>query len=145
MPKEILPVEAEQMRAILQRYDNDHKPITIHNLNDPPKTPYRYQKFPKMLYNHEQSEPAHEVIKSAIVGSSVIEEAVHVRAKVVTIIVHNESNYEEYLAAGWREDPPPFRAEPDDTLSPAYQAEAQRADARLDRKPGRPRKEVVAA
>ena len=43
MQKEITPVEAEQLRSILQRYDNDHKPIAIHNLNDPPKTPYRYQ------------------------------------------------------------------------------------------------------
>jgi hypothetical protein len=145
MSQALTPVEAEQMRSILQRYDNDRKPVQIHNLNDPPKVPYRYQKFPKMLYNHEQSEPAHEVTKSAIVGSSVIEERVHVRAKVVTIIVHNESDLAEYLADGWREDAPEFRADLEDTLSRAYEAEAARADDQLRRKPGRPRKDAGAA
>ena len=145
MQKEITPVEAEQLRSILQRYDNDHKPIAIHNLNDPPKTPYRYQKFPKMLYNHDESEPAHEITKSAIVGSSVIEETVHVRAKVVSMIVHNERDFEKAIADGWREDAPEFRDEPADTLSAAYKAEANRADEQLRRRPGRPKKETVAA
>lgn len=143
MPKEITPVEAEQLRSILQRYDNDHKPIAIYNLNDPPKVPYRYQKFPKMLYNHEESAPAHEETRTAVVGSSVLEETVHIRAKVVTLIVANEQQYQDALAEGWREDAPEFRDEPEDTLSAKYQAEAQTADAAL--RPKSKRKEAVAA
>lgn len=141
MPKEITPVEAEQLRSILQRYDNDHKPVAIHNLNDPPKTQYRYQKFPKILYNHHESEPAHEVIKSAIVGNSVVEEAIHVRAKVVTMVVQNEEALEAALADGWSENPPEYREEPEEVLSAKYQSEAEAADAQLHRKPGRPRKQ----
>ena len=141
MPQPLTAVEAEQMRSLLQRYDSEHKPIQVHNINDPPKTPYRFQEFPQMVYNHQESAPAHNETRTAIVGSSVLEETVHVRAHVEYKIVKNAEELREALDSGWSVDPPEFREEPEYALSASNRAEVERAEATLvaARKRGRPR------
>lgn len=137
------PTDIEKMRAMVQDYDNQHKPVQVHDLNNPPKEPYRYQKFPKMLYNHEQSQPAHEETRSAIVGSSVIEESVHVRAKVVTLIVHSEEDLQAALADGWQTMPPNYSDEPENNLDPKFQREVEGIETQLAAvRRGRLRKEA---
>jgi hypothetical protein len=128
-PKELTAQEAEQLRTLLARYDGQRKPITVTNLNDPPKTPYHFQKFPMMVYDHEASFPAHDETRTAIVGSSVLEETYHVRAHVASRVVHTEAQLKEALAEGWRETPPPFRELPPETLSDAALAEADQLNA----------------
>ena len=136
MPTEISPIEAEQMRALLAKYDSQHKPATIHNLNDPPKVPYRHQKFPMMVYNHAESFPAHTETRSAIVGSSVLEETIHVKAHIHTALVQNEHQLRQALESGWSTEAPEFREDVPDTLSESAKAEVKKID-------GRRRKEMV--
>ncbi len=136
MSNELSPMEAEQMRALLAKYDSKHKPATIHNLNDPPKVPYRHQKFPMMVYNHAESFPAHTETRSAIVGSSVLEETIHVKAHISTALVQDEKQLQKAIENGWSTEAPVFREDVPDTLTETAKDEVRKID-------GRRRKEMV--
>ncbi len=141
--EQISASDVEKMRAIVQGYDNQRKKAPIHDLNNPPREPYRFQKFPMMVYNLAQSQPAHEETRSAIVGSSVIEERVHIRAKVVSMVVHSEEDLKAALANGWSKNAPNFADEPEGGLSAKYQREVETIEEQLAgaRRRGNPHKE----
>lgn len=119
--------EIERMRQIVQQHDSQRKPIQIVDLNNPPKEPYRFQKFPKMVYDLTHSEPGH----------------------VVNRIVRSEDDLEAALAQGWSESAPAYSDERIEPLSPVYAAQAQRVDEQLAAgrpgRPGRPRHNVEVA
>ena len=140
MSMELTATEAEQMRGLLAKYDSQHKKIEIHNINEQPRVPYRHQKFPMMMYNHEKSYPAHTETKTAIVGSSVLEETIHIKAKVSTRIVHSEHEMESAKVEGWSTTPPEFREEPEETMSDEIRKEMESV---VKRGPGRPPKAVA--
>ena len=54
MIDQLSPEEIERMRAIVAQHDQTNKGgIKEFDLNDPPKVPYRYQEYPKVVYDHE--------------------------------------------------------------------------------------------
>ena len=118
--------EIERMRRIVQQHDSEKKPMQIYNLNDPPREPYRFQKFPMMLFDHAHSHPG----------------------RIVRMVANNEGELEKALENGWNEKPPAYREERVEPLSAAYQAEANRVDAQIQeankRGPGRPKRSEVA-
>jgi hypothetical protein len=140
MSEQISAADAEQLRQILQRYDLEHKPVQIINLNDPPKVSYKFQKFPMVVYDHRASQPAHEELRSAIVGSSVIEEMVHIRAKIVSRIVNSEAELQQALEDGLELNAPEFREDAEAELSAPLQMEAHAVEQKLAaaRRAGRP-------
>lgn len=124
MPAQLSPEEIERMRQIVQQHDSERKPIQIVDLNNPPKEPYRFQKFPKMVYDLAHSEPGH----------------------VVSQIVRSEDDLEAALEQGWSESAPAYSDEHVEPLSPVYAAQAQRVDEQLAaRRPGRPRRNAEVA
>jgi hypothetical protein len=101
--------EIERMRQIVSQADSQNKNgIAPMDLNNPPKEPYRYQKFPMMVYNHGKSVAAHDEVKGVKVGNVITNETVHVPAKLVSTIVNNEKELEKALKAGWKAEPPEF-------------------------------------
>lgn len=42
--------EIQHMRQILAQHDAESKPVQTFDLNNPPKQPYVFQKFPMMVY-----------------------------------------------------------------------------------------------
>ncbi len=101
--------DIEKMRRMVQDHDAKHKGAPIIDLNNPPKEPYKFQKFPMMVYNHAQSEPARDKQTQGKNGL----ELVHVPAKRVSKVVKNEHELELALKAGWSEQAPEFEAEAD--------------------------------
>src|SRR5215472_14197564 len=54
MTNQISPEEIERMRQIVAQHDQTNKQgIREFDLNDPPKLPYRYQEYPKVVYDHD--------------------------------------------------------------------------------------------
>lgn len=140
-------VEIARLRQILLQHDAEHKPLATIDLNNPPKVPYRHQKFPMAVYDHEHSQPAHDELRAVRSGNLVVEEQVHVPAKVVMRLVQNERELEAALDNGWSDKAPEYREEREEPLSAANEAEVARVQAQLDQKrPGRParHKEVAA-
>lgn len=105
-----------RMKQLLTKYEGEHKPATIHDLNNPPQQRYQFQKFPMMLYDHTKSQPARQELQSKRAGNTVVEEVVQVPAKLVTILVQDEKELKKALAAGWNEDAPEFSADVDEQL-----------------------------
>lgn len=56
------PAEIERLRQIVADHDRQHGPPKEFDLNRPPKEPYQYQEFPRMLYHHERRET--RIVKS---------------------------------------------------------------------------------
>jgi hypothetical protein len=142
-PEQLTEVEISRMRQILAQHDSQSKPMTTIDLNNPPKQPYRFQKFPMMIYDLENSQPAHEIERNRPNGLGF--ETVHIAAKVVSMVVQNEEQLKNALEAGWTEQAPAFGEEPEYALSAKLQNEAERVQSQIDsvkRGPGRPRKEV---
>jgi hypothetical protein len=50
--------EIARMRQLVLEHDSQAKKATIHDLNNPPKEQYRFQKFPMVVYDHQSSSPA---------------------------------------------------------------------------------------
>lgn len=102
-PLSMTPAEVERMRQIVAQHDNASK-VREFDLNNPPKEPYVYQPFPKMIYHHTAR-----------------------KFKVV----HDDEQLTEHLAQGW--DKQPFAVEVDATpaLSAADQREVEALDAKI--------------
>ena len=122
--------EVATMRQILAQHDGEHQPMTIHDLNNPPKAPYRYQPFPKMIYDLKNSYPSHDQEQQRRNGMGV--ETVHIPAKIVTKNVNSQEELDEALAAGWSKEAPTFTEERDEPISGAYANEAARVDEKLE-------------
>lgn len=97
--------EIEKLRSALLQHDSATKPKDF-DLNNPPKEPYRYQAFPRLIYDHvaRKHKP-----------------------------VHSEEELDAHLAKGWSKEPYPAEVE-ETELSAADQAEAAEIDARLKKK-----------
>ena len=134
MAPELTAEEIERMRQIVARHDSEHRPIQTFDLNNPPRQSYRFQKFPMMIYDHENSYPAHDEERTVIRGSLPVQEIFHVPAKLVSKIVHNQRELDQALEDGWSEQAPEFREEErEEPLSARYQAEADRIQSELER------------
>lgn len=123
-PEPITATDIEKMRHLVAQHDSTSKKTTIHDLNNPPKEPYRFQKFPMMVYDLKNSHPAKDVTRPKANGAGT--ELVHIPAKVVTQVIRSEEQLQAALDGGWSEEAPAFGAEPDNTLSPKYASEAGR-------------------
>lgn len=137
--QQLTEVEIQRMRAILAEHDTQQQPIQTFDLNNPPRTQYRFQKFPTMVYDHENSYPAREEERTAKSG---FVETVYIPARVVTQLVHTESQLQAALADGWNEQAPGFSEAPEMVLSAGLQDEANSTQNRINeakRGPGRPR------
>lgn len=99
------PEEVERMRKIVMEADQQ-KPVETIDLNNPKPKPYRFQKFPKMVY-------------------ALDEAGKH-------LIVASEEELEEALAEGWTEEAPITAAVEEPYLSPALQREADAKQAEID-------------
>src|SRR6516164_1439367 len=54
MINQISPEEIERMRAIIAQHDQTNKGgIKEFDLNNPPRLPYRFQEYPKVVYDHD--------------------------------------------------------------------------------------------
>lgn len=129
----------EQLRSALLQHDEQTSKIQIHDLNNPPQQPYRFKKFPMMVYDHRNSHPAHDVEEPRAFG---VLELVHVPAKIAKRIVNSEAELEAALAEGFEQAPPPFSEGREESLSARYVAEANRVQEQINARKPRHRAEV---
>ncbi len=133
--------EIRKMREMLAAHDAeasneaDFDPSKV-------KVPYRFQKFPMMVYDHAESYPAYDTEKDVMRGSVVVRETVHVKAHLAEKVVRSQAELDHALAHGWSEAAPHFREEAE-AEEPEEQLSVQEHRAR-GRKPGRKPKEVAA-
>lgn len=101
---ELTAQEIERMRAIVAQHDRSTGKSEEFDLNNPRTAPYRYQKFPKMIYHH---------------------------AKRDNRIVRSEDELQGFYELGWTDQPYP--AEPTETvqLDAASAAEVEQVDRKL--------------
>lgn len=118
MSTPITQEEIERMRQIVKQHDSERTPMTIHDLNNPPKQPYRYQKFPMMVYDAQRSHPGH----------------------VVSRIVDDEDALEVARLEGWSVAPPACTEERIEPLSASYRAEAEKIDNQIQESKRRTRR-----
>lgn len=126
MTQELSFEEIERMRQIVQAHDGERTPMKTIDLNNPPKEPYYFQRFPMMIYDLEASTPT----------------------KIIHRTIRSEAELEAALNEGWSQDAPAFGEEREEPLSAAYQAEAARVQEQIEesrRRRGRPRKDAEAA
>lgn len=121
MPQQLSEEQYEQMRILLAQHESERKPVTIVDLNNPPREAYRHQKFPMMVYDLDHSS----------------------RERLVTGLVHSDHELQQALSDGWSIEAPEYREERIEPLKASLQAEADAVDEQLHRKPGRPKKEVA--
>ena len=99
------PEEVERMRKIVMEADQQ-KPVETIDLNNPKPKPYRFQKFPKMIY--------------ALNASG-------------THLVRSEEELQDALESGeWTEEAPSELDQAEPYLSPALQREAEAKQAEID-------------
>lgn len=96
--------EIERMRTILMHHDSQKAKEQVHDLNNPPRVSYSHQAYPKAVYKGA----AHQ-------------------AK----LVHNETEHQEALAAGFENEPFGEDDEPETVLDAASAAEAAAVDEKL--------------
>lgn len=113
MPVELSFEEVERMRQIVQMHDSQRQPMQTIDLNNPPKQPYKFQKFPMMIYSTDGQ----------------------------NIIVKSEQQLQDALAEGWLEQPPMTAEAVEQPLAAKYQSEAAAVQEHIDqlrrRVPGR--------
>lgn len=129
--EQLTHAEIERMRAIVASHDGERKPMTTIDLNNPPKQSYRFQKFPMMLYDLENSHPSHEEERPSKTGFGV--EVVHVAAVVRSTTVNSEEELQQALAEGWSQEAPGFSEESEQPLSPKLQKEVDQVQERVAR------------
>lgn len=104
--QELTAQEIERMRAIVAQHDRTNGKSEEFDLNNPKTPPYRYQRFPKMIYHHTKRENR---------------------------IVRSEDELQGFSELGWVDVPYP--AEPQDQqpvqLDAVSAAEAAKVDEQL--------------
>lgn len=110
MPKPMSEEEAERIRELLANHDAENSNETDF---DPSKVkvPYRFQKFPQVVYDHAHSYPAYDEEKTVIRGSMAVLEMTHIKAHFAQKVVNSQRELDAAVAAGWSETPPEFREE----------------------------------
>jgi hypothetical protein len=114
MIDQLSPEEIERMRQIVAQHDqtSGKNGIKEFDLNNPPRLPYRFQEYPKTVYDHEGRR---------------------------SFIVRNREDEKEALESGLRLDPYPSEpVESEVQLSAAELAEIEK----LDKIAKRPRKQA---
>lgn len=109
MPQ-LTEMDVIKMREMLAQHDAEQDPIRVIDLNNPPRQPYKYQKFPKIVYDLESS----------------------TEQKIAYVVVEDEESLQAYLEAGWSEQPPSFSEIREEDLKPAYQMEANQVEEKLE-------------
>jgi hypothetical protein len=95
--------QLEQMRAILQAHDSQSSGVIREfDLNNPPKLPYVYQEFPRLVYRAGKHRPT-----------------------------HNEAELTEALAHGWSKEPPVASQHEDEALDPQTAREVAAVEEKL--------------
>ena len=137
--EQLTEVEISRMRQILAQHDSEHKPMQTIDLNNPPRVPYKYQKFPMMLYDLVNSHPARDEEQPRRNGPGF--DTIHIPAKVITLLVNSETQLKKAIEEGWSDQAPNFSEEQEFPLSAKYQNEASRVQEQIDatkRRAGRP-------
>jgi hypothetical protein len=104
MPVELSFEEVERMRQIVQMHDSQRQPMQTLDLNNPPKQPYKFQKFPMMVYSPDGQR----------------------------ILVKSEGQLQDALADGWSEQPQAIAEEVQQPLAAKYQTEAAQVQERIE-------------
>jgi hypothetical protein len=100
------PEEVERMRKIVMENDQQ-KPVETIDLNNPKPKPYRFQKFPKMIYS--------------------------TNAAGTHLTVSSEEELQDAIESGqWTEEAPAEIEQAEPYLSPALQREADLKQAEID-------------
>lgn len=109
--------EIERMRRIIIEHDAAEKPVETFDLNNPPRKPYKFQKFPMLVYSGKQ-----------------------------TTTVRSEDELADALENGWSQDASSFTDEGNNQLSAKLQNEANAVQDQIEevqvRRRGRPAKNV---
>jgi hypothetical protein len=101
--------EIEKMRLLVTEHDKS-KSVHVFDLNNPPRTTYVHQPFPKLVYDLD-------------------DEGGRIHKKV-----HDAEEHEAALAQGWANEPKAPAEADEIELDPASAAEAARIDAELKKK-----------
>ena len=99
--------EIERMRAISNHHDSQQKAIVEFDLNNPPRTNYVHQPFPKLVYKLDDDD------------------------KQIYKLVHDEDEHDAAIAAGWANEPVAAAEVEEIELDPALAAEAFEVDEKL--------------
>lgn len=122
---QITDEEIQKMREMIANHDAE----TSEEVDFDPskvKVPYRFQKFPMVVYNHARSRAACDEERNVLRGSLVVAEVVHVKAHLASMLVQHQQELDAALSAGWSEAPPEFKEEQEDEPSVDEQAVAVR-------------------
>lgn len=111
MNQQYSPDQLQMMRQILEQHGNQEQNqqfgLREFDLNNPPKVPYVFQEFPRVVYHH---------------------------AKRKTQIAHHAADLAAALEAGWTKEPFPGEQHAEDELDLSDLAEVAKADAMLAKK-----------
>jgi hypothetical protein len=86
--KDISPEELERMRAIVAEHDPSPKQTAVLDINNPPREPYVYQPFPKVVYKAKE----HKDAKAPKEWENKV--------------VRDEKELKEAVGKGWKPEPP---------------------------------------
>jgi len=101
------PEEVERMRKIVMEADQQ-KPVETIDLNNPKPKPYRFQKYPQMVYGVDDS------------------------GKTIHMLVQSDEQLAQAIEDGWSEQAPVMEVIEEPYLSPALQREADAKQAEID-------------
>lgn len=96
--------QIDGLRDALLKRDVEQLKNSFIDLGKPPQVPYKFQKFPMLVYKHEASKPAHDIVRINRLDGK--EELSHVEAKYVSKTVNSEDELKSALDSGYREDVP---------------------------------------
>jgi hypothetical protein len=100
--------EVQKMRALVAEHDRTQQGgIKEFDLNNPPKTPYTHQEFPRLVYHH---------------------------GKRVHRVAHTSEDLAAALEAGWKKEPFPTEADIEPELDSESAAELAAVEAKRKRK-----------
>jgi hypothetical protein len=94
--------QIEELRSAILRRDKNQAQSNLIDINNPPKQPYTFEKFPMAVYLHKKAAPSRDEIRQ---NRDQIE-VVHIPAKLGEKIVHNEDELQAALAQGYSEKAP---------------------------------------
>lgn len=102
--------QIEAMRRVVMESDKARSQ-NVFDLSKPNVMPYKYEPFPKMLYDHKRSKaPYWRERVVTIPGIGITKERELVPAELAYKIVDNEEQLKQALAEGYRKDAPRFDA-----------------------------------
>jgi hypothetical protein len=94
--------QIEELRNAIVRRDSQQAKEGMIDINNPPKVPYVFQKFPMMVYKHSKAQSSRDELRQ----NRDQVEIVHIPAKLGEKVVNSEEELEAALEAGYSEKPP---------------------------------------